>query len=435
MKKEWFLLLGTTVATVVLAIAVIRWYAPTLLGLPPDLQMVQTSKKVVPFFDSVFRVEDYASQDFILKDPIIMRAKPLFPDVLSMGPNDLLGFRNRSIPNRAEVVIIGDSQTYGNNALLEESWPGWFAHGYATGPDAVYSMAVGGWGAAEYFEIFDMAMAFEPETIVVAFYTGNDPLDSLRVFSKDRWSQLRPNGLDSVKAPKVDYPPTPKTSWPVKFSDGIETVFTPLYRFGSNQDHPGVDAGYEVMALVAERLKSKADKLNVHLVFTIIPTKELVYRKRIEKEGIEVPGDYRRLVDAETARIAWMERKLSESDLEYVNVVKPLQEAALQEVQLYPPDGNGHPIGSGYKVIANVLLSAVPGTPVEDGLVATRVDNDDYIFGLVRSGTYHAFQMPALVQANGWSTGEVPLLDRSVVTKLRHGRVIDHVNKHQFGPD
>ena len=124
MKREWVLLLTSVTLTVVLALGLLRWLAPGLLGIPVDLQMVRVSEKLPPFFEGVFRIEDYQSPDFILKDPYTsVRAKPLYPEINGMGPNDILGFRNRQVPNVAEVVVIGDSQTYGNNAILEQNWP------------------------------------------------------------------------------------------------------------------------------------------------------------------------------------------------------------------------------------------------------------------------------------------------------------------------
>ena len=74
MKKEWWLAVGITVLTVTLALGVIRLFAPQLLGGARDLQLVQVSKEVPPFFDNVFRPEDYASREFILQDPYVKRA-------------------------------------------------------------------------------------------------------------------------------------------------------------------------------------------------------------------------------------------------------------------------------------------------------------------------------------------------------------------------
>src|SRR5881394_3687348 len=50
-------------------------------------------------------------------------------DVLGMalpagsGGHDAWGFRNRSVPESADVVALGDSHTYGNCAKRSEAWP------------------------------------------------------------------------------------------------------------------------------------------------------------------------------------------------------------------------------------------------------------------------------------------------------------------------
>ncbi len=85
MKKEWLLVLGSVLITLIIALGWIRWLAPGLLGIPPDLQLVQVDKRIPPFYDNIFRLEDYASKDFIINDPnTIQRAKPLFPDVFTL---------------------------------------------------------------------------------------------------------------------------------------------------------------------------------------------------------------------------------------------------------------------------------------------------------------------------------------------------------------
>jgi hypothetical protein len=41
-----------------------------LLGVPADLELVQIDKKVPPFYEGVFRTEDYQATDELLKDPL-----------------------------------------------------------------------------------------------------------------------------------------------------------------------------------------------------------------------------------------------------------------------------------------------------------------------------------------------------------------------------
>ena len=124
LKKEWLLVSTSVIASLILAIGLVRWLAPQLLGIPVDLQLVKTSQQVPPFYDNVFREEDYETEKYIINDPnTIIRAKPLLADTGWRGPNDILGFRNLYIPNQADIVITGDSQTYSDNVAIEKSWP------------------------------------------------------------------------------------------------------------------------------------------------------------------------------------------------------------------------------------------------------------------------------------------------------------------------
>jgi len=125
MKKEWIMITIIVVVTTVGALGIIRWMAPQLLGISSDLQVVKVAEEIPPFFENIFRAEDFQSKEFIIKDPISgIRAKPLFPNASGMGPNDILGFRNNAVPNIIDVAIIGDSQTYGNNVNINNNWPG-----------------------------------------------------------------------------------------------------------------------------------------------------------------------------------------------------------------------------------------------------------------------------------------------------------------------
>ncbi len=41
------------------------------------------------------------------------------------GGHDAWGYRNPTVPSHADIVIIGDSQSYGFNAPMSETWPSW----------------------------------------------------------------------------------------------------------------------------------------------------------------------------------------------------------------------------------------------------------------------------------------------------------------------
>ena len=440
MKKEWLLLLASVGVPLVLALGLIRWFAPGLLGIPVDLQLVRVSEKLPPFFEGVFRANDYKTEEFILKDPYTrVRAKPLYPEVGGMGPHDILGFRNRKVPNVADIVVIGDSQTYGNNASLEQNWPTQMADKLGLDHDQVYAMAVGGWGAAQYLDMFYNAVAFQPHLVVVAMYTGNDPLDSVYMaYGHERWRALRPKpDLTLADAPKTAFPAPESEWWPVAFEDGVRTTFTPELRYSSNQNNPVAKAGYGVMAKVAEVISTIGEDHGIEIVFTIIPTKELVYWPKVRDAQLKAPPDYTKLINAEQRNIAEFEQAIHALDnARYVDVVKPLQEAALGPSPLYPDDTNGHPVATGYAVLGEAMAVAVAPLlpkPVQ-GLVAMNVGEGHYQVYRVKGRKAWLFPTIELVKDNGWNTQQTPLVSPRDLAGLERG-VIDAVDVERFGPE
>ena len=126
MKKEWMLLSISVLVTLIASLGIIRWIAPDLLGVSSNLQLVQLDEKLPAFYEGVFRRDKENAGELLLNDPLTrVRARPFLHDMqpLGYGPHDILGFRNYSVPRVADVVTIGDSQTYGNNAFLSGNWP------------------------------------------------------------------------------------------------------------------------------------------------------------------------------------------------------------------------------------------------------------------------------------------------------------------------
>lgn len=439
MKGDWLLLIASVTLTLVLALGIIRWLAPALLGLPIDLQMVQISEKIPPFFKGVFREEDYLSKDFLLKDPLTsVRAKPLLREGAGVGPHDILGFRNRNIPNVSDIVVIGDSQTYGNNVVLEDNWPNKMRKALHSKSPVTYSMAVGGWGAIQYLEMFFNAVSFRPRIIIVAFYTGNDPSESYKMaYSNTRWKNLRPAAhIDNRGIFKIAFPTAPSDQWPVRFGDGIETIFTPKLRYVSNQNHPAMIAGYDIMAKVAKLISTAAKNIGIKTAFTIIPTKELVYWPKIEREGIEINSDYLKLVTAEQSNIERLITKLRSLDNAlYIDTITSLQKSALTTDLLYPPNINGHPFEKGYAVIGDTMAKAIeeilPNIP--NGIFAHQILKDAYNIYLLKEKKAWLFPSLELAQKNGWSLDVIPKIDERTLATLPRDK-IDHINHDRFGP-
>ena len=439
---ESLTLIVSTIVTAILVLGVVRYFAPQLLGLSSDIQLVQVSKKVPPFFEGVFRTSDYETDEYILPDPYIKRAKPLFPDLGGIGPNDILGFRNRNIPNVSDVIIIGDSQTYGNNARIETNWPNLFMKNLNSNKTTLithYDIAVGGWGAIEYLEIFYKSLLFQPKTVIVAFYTGNDSLETFRLaYSNDRWSEYQVDkslSLDDI--PHVEFPPPKKDLWKVIYKDRVGTVFTPKNRLHSNEKSKVVQAGYDAMLLVAKEIARVCENNKISVIFTVIPTKELVYLDKTKREVNNLPEEYTVLVNNEQNYINWFGLELSKiPGAQYINIVKVLQKQALLPIAMYPADGNGHPIAAGYKVIADHLANEIElKWEVPEGLVALFTSESKYQLGLIRDNNYWLFANTDLIEQNGWDPSVIPItIKNRDIANLNKKGLITLVDKQQFGP-
>lgn len=439
MKKEWLLAAGSVALTLLIALGLIRWLAPTLLGLPPDLQMVRTAKELPPFYDGVFRDEHFRGSEFLLQDPVVgVRARPFLPESLGGGPHDALGFRNPYVPRAVHAVIIGDSQTYGNNALMTQNWPSHFA---ARFPGAtIYNMSVGGWGAAQYAAMSEKVLHLLPEAVIVAFYSGNDPLETFKMaYNNPHWESLQTDvTLDADDVPPINFPAPPQEQWEVAFPDGTRTVFTAKLRHVSNMNHPVADAGWNGMLKVAREMADFYAKVGLKMYVTVIPTKELVYSAKVEAAGLDVPDDYRALVSDEARRIEWFRQQLEANVwLSYIDVVAPLQRAALQDVALYPPDANGHPVSAGYEVIGQAVADAVDPSifAMHEGLVLYELAGAGRFHALARGNEIHPFANDDIATGNGWKIGpDVPVIRGLDAKRYVLHAVIDTVDPGRFGP-
>jgi len=111
------------------------------------------------------------------------RPNPDLPD------HDAHGWRNAVRPDRAEIVAIGDSQTYGAEVARENAWPQKLAR-IAGRP--VYNLALGGYCPPIYWLLLEEALALEPTIVLVGLYAGNDLAEAYdRVYLRGLAPELR----------------------------------------------------------------------------------------------------------------------------------------------------------------------------------------------------------------------------------------------------
>lgn len=304
-----------------------------------------------------------------------------------------------------------------------------------------YSMATGGWSAPQYLYMFRKSLLFNPRVVIVAFYTGNDPLESFSLaYGSPHWSSLIPNkSLSPGDVPdfKWSWPPKGDEAIPVKFSDGVTTVFTPGVRLMSNMDHAVITAGYQTIKKVAEIITKEAIASDILPVFTVIPTKELVYSEKVTHEGIHISRDYDLLVRAESKHISDLENSIKiNKGAYYIDLVTPLQHAAMGDIKLYPEDSNGHPVGTGYEVIGKTIAQEInamlPEMPLDGFVGVLQGDNQVEAF-LLRDGVAFQFPSQELVSKNGWKSPRGNIVDKRDLATCPK-KLVDTIDREKYGP-
>jgi len=280
---------------------------------------------------------------------------------------------------------------------------------------------------------------FQPKVVIVAFYTGNDPLESFQmVYGNSHWNRLIPDkNLTAKDMPRAKFPAPKSEWWSVSFADGVKTVFTPTLRLASNSRDKAVHAGYSIMAEVASQMLNLAKPNNVQMVFTIIPSKELVYSKKVQRENLQAPEVYQDLVELELKNIQRLADHIQQLDgAVYVDLVESMQTGALTREPLYPKSINGHPIAAGYRVIAETMAHAVRqySNVKPKGLYAVNVGNGKYIRILAKKRSAWVFASQQMLEANGWSTNGIRIMSSRDFATLAIKGYVNHVDQLLFGP-
>jgi len=126
---------------------------------------------------------DYLGPKLIPDDIIKCKIKP------NSGGHDAWGFRNKTVPEKADIVILGDSQTYGVNVRSRYTWSTSLQR---LTSQTVYNAGLGGYGPVQYYYLLiTKVLQLDPSTIITGFYYGNDLEDaSYMAHNYDYWNYL-----------------------------------------------------------------------------------------------------------------------------------------------------------------------------------------------------------------------------------------------------
>jgi hypothetical protein len=289
------------------------------------------------------------------------------------GEIDARGYRNQNGCDVCDVVAIGDSQTYGQNAESTESWPAAIEH---LSDLSVYNMAVPGYGPLQYEILTERATDLGAKTILWGLYMGNDLFDAYYFTHRDSGNI----NVESFTPPPVTESNLIKfRKWWRKHSYIYALIGNATYKIrdvvglayshgrereevakkwaaenpelGEYYDDPLVSTTFtptyrrQVLDLndfkIREGLDLTKETLlrNKDVIFVLIPTKEAVYG-RMPEEAI-VRDEILNLCNT--------------NNLKCLDVLPAMQQA-LTERALYRKDSDGHPTAVGYKVIADTVF-------------------------------------------------------------------------------
>ena len=316
---------------------------------------------------------------------------------LRMPPNspdhDARGFRNRAVPATAEIVAIGDSQTWGVNAQREDAWPQDLEK---ISHRSVYNMSMLGYGPIQYLVLSQEAFELAPKVLIVAIYLGLDLFDAYSVAYKyHQYEDLRspsaatlaqdtitPNvdGLyqeilsaDSIRgraayfvahsailrflmipASAYWYASAYARAHPDRFAvydeGGVRTVFTTGYRFSAlDLDEPRIYEGLKITERSRARIQESANQHGVELLVVIVPTKESVFSS---SAGAIHDPSYEKLLHMEGRARQELVEFGAHNDMEILDLLPALSQAVASGAQIYPQDTDGHPNSVGYRVEA-----------------------------------------------------------------------------------
>jgi len=93
--------------------------------------------------------------------------------------HDTWGYRNPSVVSKADVVVLGDSHSYGIGVARSETWPLLLGRGQVS-----YNMSFGGWGPGQGYLELNRALTLHPGLVIYGFYFGNDLVDAFEIASR-----------------------------------------------------------------------------------------------------------------------------------------------------------------------------------------------------------------------------------------------------------
>jgi len=281
----------------------------------------------------------------------------LDPDLSDVDAN---GFRNPSIPERVDIVAIGDSHTQGFNVAADESWPAVLSRQLNR---SVYNVGVGGYGPLHYEILVMRALKMQPRQIVVALYAGNDLGDVVRgIVPRDTVAEIDNHFRYGIKyhtalgsaashlcgQSQAAQPP----GFAIAHSLNPTFVADRRLRYRLKEldlTDPDINAAFDQTLKIFENIQQRCSARGVDLLVMLLPTRESVYSIAVQREW---PAQFSLIVEQETLVRTRFQHAMHERHIRFLDVLPEMVAAVESVTHIYADYDNGHPLSAGYEAYA-----------------------------------------------------------------------------------
>ena len=293
------------------------------------------------------------------------------------------GFRNPAPwPERAEIVVLGDSMAFGYGvdddaawtALLADQLPGL----------RIVNLGLIGAAPQQYLRIYKtFGRGLRPDLVLFCLFPGNDLADAVQFQAwlqsgspgnYDEWRRSpRPdaaqtgirNLLDQIYvATFLRYARQSLGSRlggrTIEFADGGQLQLAPaVYARNEILTQPDHDS-FRLVLDAVEQTRALAEETGSQFLVVLVPTKEEVYLPLLDQEPPPA-----------TAPFA---ARFEQDGLPYLDLTPPFQAAAREGERLFF-EVDGHPNAAGYRLIAEVVLDHLRRSAPSLDLAGSRHDD------------------------------------------------------------
>jgi hypothetical protein len=302
---------------------------------------------------------------------------------------DERGFRNPpGALEMADLVFIGDSQTFGYNVDGEHSFPSVVAtktHRH------VYNFGIGSYGIYQYHVLLEKAAELPVRDVVLVLYLANDLASPCRAIRTEYWQRKRretglvlPDCGNDPTAPVRDRITrtlrqtatvqvvnavlgqdvfiSPRTHW--FFPDGLRVERERAWGHSgaASLEDPDIRVSFEngkAFLLEAQRRFAAA---SIGFLVLLLPSKEVVVHDWLVRGAVDVDEAFDAVVQNELNLTHTFEVFFDDNGIAYLDalpfLVDGLKVAIARGEPFYKPN-DGHPLAWGYEVYADAAIAGL----------------------------------------------------------------------------